>query len=462
MKKHLAKIFGIMFATCLLLTGCATVSNVLNEKNEIIYYGGSAVSVGGYTYFANAYTPYDNKDSYDYGLNSNISYLARVKTDLSASNGKNFSPDVVEKVNSKVVGFQNQDMFVLGNYIYFTSLNTHMYDNGKNDFSLVTLYRSALNGDNLQELYTTEYYTNGKFAPAGDLQNGYYWICFTGDYTEESKFSGQIFSIKLGDQLGGVKLLAEKASSAAFANVNEDGDFDRVLYTTTDKDQNTNREQKNIYSINYAGENKVKYDANDEEITLIDKVQDVVFFKTDKEANISFKRDVAAIQENDIFNTKVKFAYATEFTDVKLICKDSSEFAGYIYKGTNLVYVKKGDSNGNGEKLEIASENFLFIDGEYIYYTDGSAIYKMSIKPAVLGGERVANKLVTMNKTIQKDQFGFDGTYVYYFAGLEDEEIEEEVEDNNLYMYRVKKAEQNGKYQLIGKTVNTRTPKQEN
>ncbi len=463
MKKHLLKIFTFIFGFAILLTGCATVSNVNNESKDILYYGGSAVTVGGYTYFANAYTPYSSSTEFDYKTNSNVSYLARIDNSNVKAEGKDFSPSLVEKVAGKVTGFQNQDMFVLGDYIYFTSMNTHQNSSLENNYSLITLWRCKLNGDGLKELYTTEYFSSGKFAPVGDAENGYYWICYTGAYTESSKFSGQVISIKLGNSVGKAKIIAEEVLTAVFADVKKDGSLDKVIYTTSEE-VNT-QTQTLVYGIDYSGENKVNYNNNGKTINLVDKVRDDVFYTSSENSLCTYIRNVEGIEKDELFDNGQKiFVYNNSISGLKLIKDGAGE--GYLYVGgssKNLMYVRKGASTPTALLKSSDYTDILFVDEEYVYYSNATSISRISVLPSHESGLVEAQTIVTMTD-LQSGQYGFDGNYLYFFAKLEDVELEgddeensEEKSDDNYYMYRVAKG--GGDYQLIGKTLETRKPK---
>ena len=487
MKKRFIKIFAGLFGAALLLTGCATVSNVKNPSSEIIYTGGSTVTVSDYTYFANAYTPYDTADvkNFDYKGNSKISYLARINNKtFAADNGQDFSPNKVEKVSQKkkekVVGFQNQDMFVLGDYIYYTSMNTHQNNKLENDYSLVTLWRSKLNGDSVKEIFTTEYFSSsGKFAPVGDKDSGYYWVCFTGEYSDSTDlskaYSGQIISIPLGNKKGKAKTIASKVLSAAFTNVNYVGTNKSVFYTTTktENDETIN----DTFCTSYDGNNTIKFNTNDEEITFVEMIKDTIFYNTSntKYSSYTLYRDVAEVNQDELLsNFKQKVFSYTQATNINMIAQDTVD-QGYVYVGSesnSLMYVS---SNGSLKPLATSEQfdNILFIEGDRIYLSNSSTISRVCIKPNPGESEIKVEVLVRMtfgDGAIQSGEFGYDDKYVYFFASLNPEIETEETfdeEDSNKYMYRVEKnavttsQDDIGNYQLISQTVNKRTPKQE-
>lgn len=466
MKKRFLKISSLIFGLAFILTGCATVSNVKNDSKDILYYGGNVVTVGDYTYFANAYTPYTSTTDFDYKGNSQVSYLARINNNDLKADGKDFSPKEVEKVNDKVAGFQNQDMFVLGDYIYFTSMNTHQNSKLENNYSLVTLWRSKLNGDGLKELFTTEYFSadNGKFAPVGDSENGYYWVCYTGTYSESQNYSGQVYSIKLGNKVGKAQLIADKALTAVFADVKEDGNLDKVLYTTTE--EVNSQSQTLIYGVDYSGSNKVSYNNNGKTISLVDKVEDDVFYTSSDSTLRTYYRDVTNLQANELFDNNQKiFVYDSSVKNLQLVSYGDHD-EGYLYVGAsdNLMY-KRRNVTETEVKLLSKSEytDILFVENDYIYYSHENSISRISVKPRAESGVIEAQTIVSMTD-LQSGQYGFDGQNLYFFAKLEDVDLElkegeEAPTDDNYYMYRISKG--GGNYQLIGKTVNERQPKKE-
>ena len=86
MKKKFLKLFAMIFSVALLVTGCATVSNVYDENGDPIYFetptffGGQVAKIGNYLYYANGYTD-ASADSFDYNTAAQTGYLARI--DLS-------------------------------------------------------------------------------------------------------------------------------------------------------------------------------------------------------------------------------------------------------------------------------------------------------------------------------------------------------------------------------------------
>ena len=216
-------------------------------------------------------------EEFDYNEASKTGYLAYINLsepftfDEDATDTKNSSPLDSEKVSDRFVGYQNQDMFVYGSYIYLTSTNTHKTGELENDYSRVSLFRMKFNENKLQEICTTRYDENSQISvQKGSDGNYYYVICAQNDQEEY-----QISSIKIGDELGKQTVLAENIESYAVAD--ENSTLKNVVYTkTNDKDE------MEIKAVDFANGQTSSYSLQQSaEITLLDRVGDRVFYSAD-------------------------------------------------------------------------------------------------------------------------------------------------------------------------------------
>lgn len=177
MKKNILKTIALLFCMALCLSGCATVSNITNQDGSKIYYDdvqyfqGQVALIGDYLYYGNGYTASDG-DDFNYNDAASTGYLARLyvgenlQYDLSEDDDGYVDPSPVgvEKVNDKLTGYQNQYMFALGDYLYFTSANTHKLSNTENDYTRVSIFRVKFNGDGFKEIDTFRYDENSQIT----------------------------------------------------------------------------------------------------------------------------------------------------------------------------------------------------------------------------------------------------------------------------------------------------------
>ena len=326
-----------------------TMKDITNESNELIYNGGNAVVVGDYVYFGNAYTPIgteeDSKENYAYATNAKIAYLNRAN--LSTLENKSaLSPTGNEKGNhdgeEKVVGYENQYMFVLGDYIYYTSAYQDRQSNGlKHDYSLVSFWRSKLNGADLTKFYTTETFTKSTDNPSASAKikalkgsdDNYYLVIYDGT---------KLISIKLGASLGNAEVLAEDVDSAVFQDEKDDYTVCKVVYTTKHLDDEGDKtDQIDVFAVDYATGDKTDLSdgSSTSNVALLGRVNDYVFYtNADTDANKTYRKDLT---ENTKFNGVVgEVCYDTP--DVSSFMRVGvNENTGYIFAGvdgTTILY----------------------------------------------------------------------------------------------------------------------------
>lgn len=433
----------MIFAVALLLTGCATVSDIFDENGqpyyfeEVEYFGGQVAQIGSHLYFANGYSD-SSADDFDYSTASQTGYLARINLgqsftfDEEATDTNNSSPLGSEKVSDRFVGYQNQNMFAYGSYLYFTSTNTHRTDELQNDYSRVTLLRVKFNGDGLQEIYTTRFDDNSQISvQKGSDGNYYYVIC-----AQNSEEEYQLSSIRIGDSLGENTILAENIESYAIADANSS--FKNVVYTTTNDDG-----EIEIKAVDFANGQITDYSyPQSSEITLLDRVGDVVFYSVDTDIS-----DVEIYQKNitqsNNFDATGRF-YSDDSISNVMATEDGFAF---ITENGSLVYKTL---NGTSKVLISSDTTFdvLFEENGWIYYSTSTQINRIG----VLSGE--TQNVVTMTSIIS-GTYGISDGYIYFFAQIEQTDSEssdtEEV-DENYYLYRAPLSG-NGAYQLIGRSL---------
>lgn len=452
MKKNILKTIALLFCMALCLSGCATVSNITNKDGSKIYYDdvqyfqGQVALIGDYLYYGNGYTASDGEE-FNYKDAAKSGYLARLyvgeklQYDLSEDEDGyiNPSPKGVEKVNSKLTGYQNQYMFALGNYLYFTSANTHKLSNTENDYTRVSIFRVKFNGDSFKEIDTFRYDENSQITVQKGDDGNYYYII----YCPSGEDTYNLYSVKIGKSIGKTTLLAEDVLSVAICDENS---TDRnVIYTVTS--ERSDRETTEVRAVNFAtGEDK-SY-SNDTSVAgtttiMLGREGDIVFYSYDKvseEPQVYYKD----LSKDDNYFSGQQARHFYDASDINIIDKI---WNGYLFISTTSSSLMYKEFEGNTQKVLSSSDysDILFVDGDYIYYSNDTTISRISIKD-------LSSQTLVSTTSIISGQCGYDGTYIYYFAQLTTEESEEDTSetasDTNYYMHRVDKS---GNVELIAK-----------
>lgn len=447
MRKKIWKIFAMIFMVALVFTGCATVSDVYDKNGNLIYFeqlvsfGGQVAKIGDYLYYANGYTD-ASVDGFSYEDAKQTGYLSRINLskrfefdeEVNEQDKANTSPLNIEKVNDRFVGYQNQNMFALGSYLYFSSTNTHKSNSLENDYSQISLFRISFNGDNLQEIYTTRYDEKSSIEVVKGSDGNYHYVICAQNGEEKYELS----SIKIGEKIGERVVLAKNIESYAIA---DDSSIQKdIVYIYTNDD-----EEKKIERVDFASGKKTEcmYPTN-YTVSLLDRCGDIVFYTVDKP-----NADVE-VYYKDVSNFDNNFDGSNRFYSADSISNVTKSEDGYIFTSSNGALMFK-TLNGNVKTLIKNDITFdvLFEDSGWIYYSTTSEISRVSIFDGSV------TNVVSM-ADIVSGQCGYSDGYIYFFAKIqttetEDEESSETTTDENYYLY---KATVDGtmNYQLLGKT----------
>lgn len=455
MKKKILKVFALIFCAAIFLTGCATVSNVkINGKDayfeNIQYNQGQVVVVGDYVYFGNGFTS-SSEENFKYGEAAKTGYLSRLNKSQDLTFGDKVtdqlkpvsSPNQVEKVNDgKLVGYQNQDMFALGEYIYFTSANTHQTNQLENDYTRVSLFRVKFNGDDFSEIVKNSAFKTGEgstITVQKGSDNNYYYII--AEPTENNTFS--IKSLKIGNSIGKIKTIAEKATSYAIAD--EASSVKNVVYTVASEPTQTIA-TTSVKAVDFASGDTTDLDngVTGSTLNFVGRVGDVVFY------SYTYK-GVQEIYYKSIANGESNFSPTQKFYNATTIKEIQKAGDGYAFKtsGGALMYKELNASS----TLLLTSEQYsdiLFVEDDQIYVSNSSTIKRIN----TVNKEIETILSLEEGKELVSGQCGYDGEYIYFYSKIVYPEIDDmdeddkPKEDDRYYMFR---TDMQGNTQLIGR-----------
>lgn len=463
MTKILCGVLGLGF----LLTGCATVGNIKNSSEEIVYNGNSAVLVDGHIYYGNAFADIETftGDS-SFKSSAKLSYLARLNTNIELeTNGKDYSPNDVEKVKETVVGQANSFMFVLGNYIYYATPNREEVGGEESvefKYAYTTLYRSKLNGDSVKKIYTTD--ANISQIEVLKHDGKYYIVIFAGS---------KLVKIQIGNKVGKAETIADDVLQVAMPETyqkDKEGsslDFNGYVYYTTARTSEeyagaTGTQFNRVLLSENEGE---KMNATLDSIAFVGREKDVVFYTKD---GSTYSVNVANTTAKNIF-TESSYAtrlYGEAVSDIDEIATENRT-CGYVFKAGETLMYKANGSSAVGVKFNdkanspISDYNFLATDGRVKYLSTETAIYKADFSTIDAEGTIVCETIVSMSGIHKGSKYAYDGKYIYFYAQLQelegaDEETKIVDEDANFYLYRAKAdvnpSTETLKYELLSLT----------
>ena len=456
--KKTTKLLCGLFATGFLaagLAGCATVSNVKNEDNELIYNGTSAVLVNdSYLYFGNSYADYSAfEEDGDYKSSAELSYLARLEAGANIiADGIDYSPEKVEQVAEEVVSHQKSFMFVLGDYIYYLTPNRKKFENSdgklEQQYSYSTLYRSKLNGNSKKELYTTE--AEISTIEVLKYQNKYYIVLLAGN---------DLIKFKLGDKVRRT-VIADDAVAVAIPQTYEKNrvgstlDWNGNIYYTQSKTNEDNADVSgtSIRKVSIAGGDNVEVGGGmGQTVSLIGREKDIIFYTYNGE---TYKVDTNQNSQIVVGSNSNLFSSSEVSNIYKVYEQEAEQVLGYIYtSNSGLRYKTNSGRTGaltlNYDETALSDYNVLLVSGRVLYFSTTNAIYSADLSSAFNGnGGTIDCKAIVKlddDSVYSGSLYAFDGQYIYYYAKLQtleaEEGSEEEVEqstDENYYLYRTR------------------------
>lgn len=411
MKKFTLVLFALIISFGFVLSGCST-SPLTMPQNYIqtSSNGGFVVEVGNFLYFANAYQSYENlNDKADNDGEKVKQYsLKRAQTESNVLQTDENDNIIFENVANKIAGYQTSNMFVVNEYLYFTSPNIHKNDSKDAEeyntyqFELSTLFRIKLDGTGLKELYTTET-SSAKFYLTGGNEKTLLI------YDDE-----KIMQINCYQNSTKLNTLAEKVKSTVFP-YNQNQEIVNIYYTT-------DREEDDLLTGNILKRVNVKtgeatevagYQNNAETITLVAYTGNRIFYtRTGVESRKGF-------YSNDFSqgsSSEQKQRYDTDSfkstSKVFEITNSQYDVSVFVFEYNNNIYMQNlsDDNDSAYVKLTTTSSKLAFVDQTYVYYTADDGIYRVS----VLGDHKVQQ--VSDLTDFNADLLDFDGRYVYFYA----------------------------------------------
>lgn len=417
MKKFLVCLIMCLSVFTLVLTGCntkATVSDVHSSTDEVYGNGGMAVIKGDYVYFANAYKSQDsvgyNKNQYG---DETLSALYRVKLneDGLVDVDEDGMPVGAEIVVKQLVGYENSNIYIYGDYIYYTTPKTFKDDNGNNATGYVSFNRVKLNGANHQELVTyKDKLTSYSIAKVGD--NVVLTALTTNNDLKTTVVSakGKVSNKTIDTSVTGVvlpegEIQADTLGAYVYytkaVNLNDDGQIDGNKVCKANiygGEKEVLIKDGKSYTLNTVANNRLYYTDSDSILRSTDLDEDVNIYS---------------------YNTMTSFyAIPNDLGDVGVV--------GTIASGSyNVLVYAKNIKSGHSQLTVLAdgvanssTYTILFVTSSTVVYTDGTNCYSKEI----FTDSETKTLSSDINLTIgtgTTNYFDYDDNYMYYYDTVE-------------------------------------------
>lgn len=404
MKKFSSVLIMLLMAVAFVLTGCGTSIVMPSSDAKVFGNGGYVVQKGQYIYFTNAFTNYSNLSSGVSNGDKNKEFgIYRVKVsdtiNATITYDENGYSKNVEKIVSKLSGFENSNLYIFGDYLFFSSPNMHKNNKNENKFDLISIFSVKLDGSGLKELYTTPSYTNGDWTVL-TIENTNYLITREGQEIVRHTIAKNVLKDRT--------VIATDVVNAILPD-NFTSNLDKTIFYTTNR---TKVEQE---EYGYTGNVLRKVNIHTKEKSSFNNPQgETVTLLTQQDGRIFYKKKTVAEQIENIFmfdgNAETQLTYYTDAANLFYLAQSDV----LVYNSNSMLVMKEASKS----PVALVSENVtpILVNGDYVYYTAESAIKRISVKDK--------QEQVVVEGTFETKKFDFDGRYIYLFNTLTDSSTE--------------------------------------
>ncbi len=437
MKKLLLLIAAIFLSTTMLVTGCGNKGLTPNPKTDdpVVSNGGMAVLKGDYVYFVNGYKSFSGltKDVDNVWGKQVISSIYRTKvSDLNEiAHDENGFLEKAEVVVPQIVGTENSNFYIFGDYIYYATPNMQVDKNGNLLNARSNLCRININGQNNKVLYTTETTLTQTNWTMYELDGTVYLLAYD---------NNKIISINASKAKSPV-VLAENVKSTAFINLEKynkaESDENKIINGVNNYVYYTRDIAEDDAEFGKAGNilARVKIDGGTEEIVCADG-KNTYTINTAKNGCIYYTKQNTTNQtsvfckytlsENrtKVENNETEISYVS-YTKTFVLDKNNQQVVGtdvVAINGANITLVKS--VNGQTVTSEIytgeADITAINLYGDTLFFMENSKIYYVNVR----SGKQTPTQVATNDKTLKTDIatfLDFDGRNVYFYASYESE-----------------------------------------
>ena len=373
------------------LTSCGGINLEQMPAIDATVYGNGGTSVvkGDYVYFVNSYTSYSNLEKND-NNNGEVKVGAIYRTKLK--DGKvEYNNDVVqnyEMVVSKVVGYEYTNLYIFDDYIYYPTPNMEYSKDGTLNTKAIDFCRTKLDGSRTDILYTAKNYDDTCSYEFYKIGNSVYLVVFEVD---------KLVKVEISNHVKGAEILVENITGAIMPKIS--------TYTHSNDVQVTGTQGYVYYTRDFSIEEDNAYDTSNITGNVLGRVS-IADGKRTERKSADIKYGLQIVSNDYIFVTKGVDIYAIHSSfpttenelgkqDIRISHSVGESLSisnfytlkngtGYIYSLNDKTYYCSNILNGKTYEIASKALTILGDSDNYVYYTENSAIYRISLVPTYI------------------------------------------------------------------------------
>lgn len=353
-----------------------------SSSATIIGNGGMSVQKGEYIYFANGYQGYsvintDNRKDANY-INGGL-YVAKLDESGNVLLNDDGTIKYVKRLVGSLVGYENTDLHIFGNYLYYNTPCTNLNDDGTKVASdLIRFCRIKLDGSDQEVLLTSDtstvqyaYYYDGAKVNLMTYENNTLKRTTIGKSIDTNTISTDVTSVGFPEVIGN-----PMADTSAYQN---------IYYTanlTEDESKSIDSGNKLIRYNAKTNKSDIEYMLGD--TTTIKAVTDRYLYAT---INDNYTRKVSLTTlhaETQITSADFTRVTSHDYTPVYYVsdCTPNGLVGLVVVRNNNVYFLQDGQPANDEQTLIEGSTTIVDVVDGTIYYTDSNAtkLYSLNIK----------------------------------------------------------------------------------
>lgn len=384
----LVLVFGMFFG----FTACGTnigFDDGPAKTDVIIGNGTSAVVYGDYLYYVNGYTAHDSVG--DTNVYGKVSYAAIYRTKLVdgkvVENDKEYDEDGNEifdktqgikntgRLVSKVCGYEKTQLYIFGNYLYYTTPGNQVAKNGDIESDRIDFCRIKIDGHTRSEkLLTSQNALDSVKYYMYSYNDKAYLVIKDGNILKIGECTDSSFKLKTLDESDYV--VSSVAPTSYSRSTDVVFDLDGAVYFTY---TNTDITKGNVIA---------KYDLSTKQVSDVSPVKDSTYtllksvggrLYYNKQSHVAPGTSGAYLYYNNMDSNFVDGEHqltSNPYSDENITPYLADKVGAYI---NNTANVHQFNADGTKPQIIEGSATIVAQMGDYIFYTLNNTLYRKNI-----------------------------------------------------------------------------------
>lgn len=427
------KFIKILVCMCLCVVSIAFVACKKETKIDapqtnatVSSNGGIVVRKGNFLYFANGYESYKDVGKGDLNKSYNLGGLfvtkLNSKGEIDYTDKKQL--DNMTKLSGKLASFEATELFISGDYMYFTSINTEKDKKGNLQTSHLEIYRIKLDSTDCKRVYRSY----------NDFEDSDGNRTLTINYFENNgnvyiliNDNGSLKRIVCGGSIGDVDVVKSNVKSMTAGN------SDSIFYSNV----NDSLYEISRYDIvSNKVTSKLMFSKNDVVNSLFEAKFDNLYIKASLSGGSEYLYRIS-FADFDSNTLNLQKLTATSYTAIYLL---ENELDGILLLSSSKAEI--ADSNSPLDNITLqgnfnTSATIMMVSGGYVYYYADKTISRWNYTTDT------TETIATDVENILNYHFDMVDSYIYFYATT----------GSNAYLYRVNVADRSPENvpQIVGR-----------